>query len=55
MEANERLTKVTDAVYWWMVGLICGLLLMMVVCLFGGSMTLRVELVEPVPAVEGGR
>lgn len=55
MDANARLTKVTDAVYWWMVGLICGMLLMAVECLFGGSMTLRVELVEPVPAVDGGR
>lgn len=52
---SDKIGKVTNAVYWWMVGLICGMFLMMLASLFGGSMTLRVELVEPVPAVEGGR
>ena len=55
MNPSDKFNKVTDAVYWWMVGLICGMLFMAVVCMFGGSMTLRVQLMEPVPAVEGGR
>ena len=55
MDQHERMDKVTNSIYWWMVGLICGMLFMAVVCMFGGSMTLRVQLVEPVPAVEVAR
>jgi len=55
MNPSDKFNKVTDAVYWWMVGLICGMLFMAVVCMFGGSMTLRVQLVEPIPAVEAGK